>query len=186
MKQGLTISLTLMLLCGFSVYAQDKQDSAPAAQASGLRADVLNELAGVEKKLVGLAEAIPAEKYAWRPGQGVRSVSEVFMHVAGGNYNLPRALGTQPPAGVNPREFEKTITEKAKVIETLKQSFEHARQAVSKTSDADVDKAVKLFGRDSTYRGVFLAMVTHMHEHLGQMIAYTRMNGITPPWSAER
>jgi uncharacterized damage-inducible protein DinB len=196
MKRYLNTSLILMLLFGsgvLAVYAQGGQASttpaastAPTTPASGFRAEFLNQLADVEKKLVGLAEAIPQEKYTWRPGEGVRSVSEVFLHVAGGNFAIPRAVGVQPPADLNLRGFDKSTTDKAKVVETLKQSFEHVRQAALKTPDADLDKAVKLFGSDSSTRGVFFLLANHMHEHLGQSIAYARMTGIVPPWTAER
>jgi uncharacterized damage-inducible protein DinB len=147
------------------------------------QSDLLANLADTEKKIVSLAEAVPAEKYIWRPAEGVRSISEVFMHIAGANYTIPSALGVKPPAGLS-RDMEKTVTDKAKVVEQLKQSFAHVRQAISSTTDDA--KATKLFGRDSTNGGVKLLIITHLHEHLGQSIAYARMNKVTPPWSAGR
>ncbi len=80
--------------------------------------------------------------------------------------------------------MEKTVTEKAKVVEMLKKSFEHVRQALLSKSDADLDSPAKLFGQETTVRDVLLTTVTHMHEHLGQSIAYARMNGVVPPWTA--
>ena len=88
------------------------------------------------------------------------------------------------PAGLS-RDMEKTVTEKAKVQEVVKQSFEHARKAVSGLSDADMSRAIKMFGRDSTLEELFFVMANHMHEHLGQSIAYARTNGVVPPWSAK-
>src|SRR5437879_11300305 len=85
-----------------------------------------------ETKLLRLAEAVPAEKYTWRPGEGVRSVSEVFLHVAAGNYGILRRVGAQPPEGLDLRGLEKSTTEKAKVVEALKASFAHVRQAPRK------------------------------------------------------
>jgi uncharacterized damage-inducible protein DinB len=156
-----------------------------AAEApSGMRALFLQQLADVEKKVNGLAQAMPAEKYSWRPGDGVRSVSEVFVHIAGANYMFPSLIGVKPPAGIS-RDMEKTVTEKAKVQEVVKQSFEHARKAVSGLSDADMSRAVKMFGRDSTVEAALFIMANHMHEHLGQSIAYARTNGVVPPWSAK-
>ncbi len=154
------------------------------APESGFRAEFLRQLDDVEKKMTSLAQAMPQEKYSWRPGDGVRSVSEVFMHVAGANFMLPNFAGVKPPAGIS-RDMEKTVTEKSKVSEMLKQSFEHIRTAITGTSDADMDKPTKLFGRPATYRGVYLLMANHMHEHLGQAIAYARVNGVVPPWSAK-
>jgi uncharacterized damage-inducible protein DinB len=160
------------------------QATAPAAPStpSGLRADVIWQLTDVEKKLAALAEAMPQEKYGWRPGPGVRSVSEVYMHVAGGNYFLPTFLGAKMPEGIT-RDMEKTVTEKAKVIEALKKSFDHARKAVEGTPDSDLDKKVKFFGQEPSERMMLIVLVSHGHEHLGQSIAYARTNGVAPPWS---
>jgi uncharacterized damage-inducible protein DinB len=195
MKLYLKGSLILFVCFGLNVLTVSAQSgpapaaqqtaAAPAAPTSGFRAEFLTELDDVQKKLVSLAEAIPAEKYTYRPADGVRSVSEVVLHVAGGNFGIPRVLGIQPPEGINPRGFDKSTTEKAKVLDLLKQSFEHARQAALKTPDADLDKTVKLFGRDASTRRVFFQMTLHMHEHLGQLIAYARSNGVVPPWSQQ-
>lgn len=155
----------------------------PALVVAGpLQTDISNELTAVEKKIVSLAEAVPADKFAWRPAEGVRSVSEVYMHVVGANYMLPTMLGAKMPAGIT-RDMEKTVTDKAKVIENLKASFAHARKAVEGVPDADLEKKVKFFGMDKAEREVLMILATHAHEHLGQSIAYARMNGVAPPWS---
>ena len=155
----------------------------PAVAAAGsLQADVANELTAVEKKIVALAEAIPAEKFAWRPAEGVRSVSEVYMHIAGANYMFPTMIRIKPPQGVT-RDMEKTVTEKAQVIEHLKASFAHARKSFEPVPDADLEKKVKFFGTEKTERELILILLNHAHEHLGQSIAYARVNGIAPPWS---
>ncbi|HYY56878.1 MAG TPA: DinB family protein [Pyrinomonadaceae bacterium] len=161
-----------------------QQPKVVAAPASGVRAELLRQLEEAEKKLVALAEATPQEKYSWRPGEGVRSISEVYMHVAGANFNIPKAAGINPPAGLE-SDLEK-IADKVKVVDTLKRSFEHLRAALVSTADADMDKKVKLFGSDTTARDVFILLTTHAHEHLGQSIAYARMNNIVPPWTAAR
>ncbi len=161
--------------------------SAATAQAptTGFRAEFLMQQDGVEKELLALAEATPADKFGWRPGAGVRSVSEVFMHLAGGNYLLLGFAGVKAPDGLSP-SMEKDVTEKAAVIEAMKKSFAHVRAGVASIADADLDKPAKLFGHDTTVRGVLLIAATHEHEHLGQSIAYARMNGIVPPWTAAR
>jgi uncharacterized damage-inducible protein DinB len=153
------------------------------AQA-GMRELFLQQLADVEKKVNSLAQAVPAEKYSWRPAEGVRSISEVFTHIAGANYLFPSMAGVKPPEGIDPK-MEKTITEKSKVQAALKQSFEHARKAVQGLSDADMAKEIKFFGRPMTEEALFFTMANHMHEHLGQSIAYARTNGVVPPWSAK-
>lgn len=155
----------------------------PAAAPAGFRAEFTAEVDSVGKKLVDLAGAMPAEKYGWRPAPGIRSVSEVYVHVAGGDYGIPSFLGVKIPEGIT-RDMEKTVTEKAKVIDTLKKSLEHVKTVVANMSDADLDKKVKFFGgREVSERTVLLVLLNHMHEHLGQSIAYARMNGVAPPWS---
>ena len=151
-----------------------------AASAADLKTEFLDEVAGLEKKYVGLAEATPADKFTYRPAAGVRSVSEVFMHVAGANYMLPRMVGVTPPEGLS-REMEKTVTEKDKVVAELKKSFEHLRGAAA--ASAEPDKVVKVFGREMSQRGFLTFLTGHLHEHLGQSIAYARMNGVRPPWA---
>lgn len=140
-----------------------------------------------ENKLTRLAEAIPADKYTWRPSKDVRSVSEVFLHVATGNYFLPKRVGLEPPAGFDLQGFEKSTTDKAKVTDALKKSFEHVKQAAAKMSDADLDKMAPWFGgRQASYREILFFAAAHQHEHLGQSIAYARMIGVTPPWTEEQ
>jgi uncharacterized damage-inducible protein DinB len=154
-----------------------------ATDVAGFRGDFLYQLGEVEQKVVDLAGAMPAEKYSWRPMEGVRSVSEVYMHIAGANYLLPSFVGFKSPEGIN-RDMEKTITDKSGVVDALKKSFAFIREAVLKTSDADLEKPAKLFGRETTVRDVFFSAALHMHEHMGQSIAYARMNSIVPPWTA--
>ncbi|MEX1276149.1 MAG: DinB family protein [Bacteroidota bacterium] len=178
MKQLAQGCMMILMLFGTLAVAQEKSGMAKSALAGEFMAN----LADVEKKLVGLAEATPAEKYAWRPAEGVRSIGEVFAHLAGGNYFILSFAGVKPPT--LDRDYEKKITEKAKIVEMMKASFAHVRKAAMEASDADLEKQTKMFGRDTNYRNVYLVIVTHAHEHLGQSIAYARMNGLTPPWSA--
>ncbi len=187
MKRCVTCAVVLaVVLVGGAApaFAQSKPSS--AAPADWLRAEFLKSWDDTEKKFVDLAQAVPQEKYTWRPGKGVRSVSEVFLHVAGANYLFMSALGAQSPAEITKDSFETSTTDRAKVVEYLKQSFEHVRQTVQKTSDADLEKPAKLFGRDTTVRGVLWLLATHLPEHLGQSIAYARMNNVVPPWTVAR
>jgi len=154
-----------------------------ATPKSSFRSELLTDLDDVQKKIVDLAKAVPAEKYAWRPDAGVRSVSEVYMHIAGGNYFLATFLGVQPPADM-PKDLEK-ITDKEKVLAEMQKSFEHVRRIAEKATDADLEKSVKMFGSTTTHRGVYITILNHLHEHLGQSIAYARMNKIVPPWSRQ-
>src|SRR5215469_6954736 len=105
---------------------------------TGYRSEVLAEVMIQEDKFLRLAEAIPAAKYTWRPAPDVRSVAEVFLHVSAANFNVYKLVGTPPPVGLDIKGLEKSTTEKTKVIATLKDSFAHARKAISSMSDADL------------------------------------------------
>ena len=169
---------TLLTILTASLFA-----GAALAGPAEVRDGTVAPLATLEKKFVGLAEAMPQGKYSWRPGDGVRSVSELFLHVASANYRLPESIGADIPSGVDAGGMEKSTTDKAKISALVKQSFAHIRAAVAKLSDADIDKAIKLFGRDNTNGGASIIMTEHLSEHLGQSIAYARVNGVVPPWS---
>jgi uncharacterized damage-inducible protein DinB len=155
------------------------------AAATGARAEFLEEVAYYEQRYTRLAEAIPAEKYSWRPGQGVRSIGEVYAHIATANYGIPRAYGTQLPAGLDLKSLTASAGDKGKTVQTLKESFAYFRQAILAITDSDMDKPQKMFGRQTTVRGSFIMITGHFGEHLGQSIAYARVNGIVPPWTAE-
>lgn len=160
------------------------QAPAPATVAlTGFRAEYVAEVEAVGKKLVDLAEAMPADKYAWRPAPGVRSVGEVYVHVCVSDSTLPSFLGMKKLEGVS-RDSEKNVTDKAQIVALLKKAVANAAAAGSAVSDADLDKKVKTYGdQELTERQVLARILFHMHEHLGQSIAYARMNGVTPPWS---
>ncbi len=152
---------------------------------TGYRSEVLAEVMIQEDKFTRLAEAIPAEKYTWRPAPDVRSFAEVFLHVCAANYNLYKLVGSPAPAGIDVRALEKSTTDKTKVIATLKDSFAHAKKAITAMPDADLDKSMDWFGGKNTERGILLFIVRHAAEHLGQSIAYARFVGIVPPWTED-
>jgi len=174
--------LLVLLLSLFASVAAAQTQSAPA-YPPGIRGDFLRQLDEVEKKMVDLAQAIPAEKFAWRPGDGVRSISEVYVHVAIGNFLMPQFIGIQPPPGIGP-ELEQSVTEKAKIVPLLQQSFQHVRKAVQSLPDSRLTASASFFGEQTNVGDVLFRMANHQHEHLGQMIAYARVNSIVPPWSA--
>ncbi len=155
---------------------------AAAQQApTGLKGDMLAQFDEAANKIVQLAEAIPQEKYAWRPATGVRSVGEVVMHVGVGDYFVLTFVGITSP--VELRGAETSMTDKAQMIAFLKQANDHARAAIRSVPEADLDKPTQMFGRQTTYRNAYMTLVSHVHEHLGQLIAYARSNGVVPPWS---
>jgi uncharacterized damage-inducible protein DinB len=159
-----------------------RQAAAPSIPRTGVRAELLHDLDDLQKKILSLANAMPAGKYSWRPVRGVRSVSEVYMHMAGGNYTLVSFVGDKPM--LDTRSYEH-VTEKPRVLEELRRSFDYLRDTIVNTSDADLDKPIRMFGNDSTERAAFMMALNHLHEHLGQSVAYARMNNVVPPWSTE-
>lgn len=176
------------LVMGLSApaFAQDKagdQASPVAAPSTGFRAEFLEEIAYYEQRYTSLATAMPVEKYSWRPGDGVRSVGEVFTHIVQANYGIARALGTSFPAGLDFKALSASSSDKPKVVQALKDSFAHFRGAILALNDADADKPQKMFNRQTTLRGSFIMITGHFGEHLGQSIAYARANGVVPPWT---
>jgi uncharacterized damage-inducible protein DinB len=170
--------------------SQPAQSAAPAQSADktapsyDMKAQALVDLDDMHKKFVGLATAVPQEKYTWRPADGVRSISEVFLHISAANYNIPTMLGTPAMPEYMAKDFDKSTTDKAKIIDQLNKSFEYAHSAIEKMSNADFAKPEKKLGPDANDGDVVYILVTHAHEHLGQSIAYARVNGIVPPWTA--
>lgn len=158
----------------------------PAQAAGGFKADLLQDLQGVSDQIVQLAQAIPAEKYTWRPAEGVRSIAEAYLHIAAGNYEI---LGFTPyhaaGAPADLAKFETSTSDKAQVVAALQKSFQATRETIEKIPDSALDKPVKP-GSKYTVRAALLGIPGHAHEHLGQEIAYARMNGVVPPWTARQ
>jgi uncharacterized damage-inducible protein DinB len=186
MKRTLSaLALLILSASGVRVVAQVNPYKDGTPGVTGYRSEVLAEVMVQEDKFTRLAEAVPADKYTWRPAPDVRSFSEVFLHVAAANYNIYKLVGTPPPAGFNVQGYDKSTTDKAKVIAALKDSFAHAKSAIKAMPDADLEKSLDWFGGKNTQRGVLLFVVRHAAEHLGQSIAYARVAGIVPPWTED-
>ena len=181
--RALRLTLIAAAVAGAASTAAGQAAPAAAAPTAGYRAEFLKEMQYFEGRFTQLAEAIPADKFTWRPAAGVRSVAEVLLHVAGANQGLPGMAGIKPPAGFSMQGYEASTTDKARIIAEVKKSFEHIRAAASQMKDADADKAMKVFGMDMTGRSFSFFMARHLGEHLGQLIAYARVNGVVPPWS---
>ena len=142
----------------------------------------------VSSQLIALAEVTPAEKFGWRPAPGVRSTSEVYMHIALANFYLlsvtgpkmPVELTREPAPGFN---MEKSVTSKAEVINWLKRSLEAVKQAHLAVTPQDLQRKVHIYDRDTNVDGMYLRIIVHANEHMGQLVAYARMTGVVPPWS---
>lgn len=163
-----------------------------AAQAQqGFMATMHRDISDMEKKLVDLATAIPESAYAWRPAPGVRSVGEVLQHIAADNYILPVYMGTPAPAATGitadygtavAYETRSGLT-KAQIVADLRASFAHLHRAINTNTDANITENIDWFGTQATRLQGMTGTVGHLHEHLGQLIAYARSNGVKPPWS---
>jgi uncharacterized damage-inducible protein DinB len=136
----------------------------------------------VSQQLVALAEATPADKFAWRPAPGVRSTSEVYMHIVDANFYLLSITGPKMPADF-PDDAEKKITSKPDVIAWLKRSLEAVKAAHLAETPKDLERKVHIQDRDTNVDGMYLRILVHANEHMGQLVAYARMTGVAPPWS---
>jgi uncharacterized damage-inducible protein DinB len=136
----------------------------------------------VTQQLLALAEATPEEKFSWRPAPGVRSTSEVYMHIAEANFYLLSVTGPKMPADMK-EGMEKTVTAKAQVISWLKRSLDAVKQAHLAVTPKDLQRKVHIADRDATVDGMYLRILVHANEHMGQLIAYARMTGVVPPGS---
>jgi uncharacterized damage-inducible protein DinB len=148
-----------------------------------MKGQALVDMDQVRQKFVALAEAVPAEKYSWRPGEGVRSIGEVYLHIAAANHNIPTMMGTAKDAKYMAKDFQTSIAEKKQIVDEVNESFLFAIAEIKKMSNADFAKPEKALGPDANAGDVIYILVTHAHEHLGQSIAYARMVGVTPPWT---
>ncbi len=179
-----TIALTAMLLATSAA----ARAATPAARTGGFQGDLDMYLADAQEKILALEEEIPQSKFTWRPAPGVRSVAEVFLHVAYANYRVTMlATGKEIPASADwvadRGKWDTRTTDKAQIKKILEASFAHARDAARSIPDADLDKQVSFFGKEVTRRAALLQLQAHAYEHLGQAIAYARSNKVTPPWS---
>lgn len=144
-------------------------------------------IAFAQSQIMMLVQAIPADKFAWTPGAGVRSVSEVCAHIIGGNYLFATRLGAKAPAELTLESLEKDLKTKEACIAELKRSFEILSTAIKGTKDDALATKVEFpFPGEYTMMSAMLISMGHANEHLGQLIAYARMNSIVPPWSEKK
>lgn len=171
-------ALALLVALGVGVLA-----AAPSAEAQSLTEETIFDLQGVAEKMITLTGAVPESEFDWRPMEGVRSIGEVYMHVASANFRFPGMLGSEPPAGT-PDAWIRGDAEGVDAdtaARALTASFRYLIRVVNDIDD--LDAPMDVFGRSTNVRGFLIVMTTHLHEHLGQSIAYARTRGIVPPWS---
>jgi len=184
MKKFLILfALSVVTLHAQTVQQNPRQTPQINPEYEGLWEGYDGEWGHVSRQLIALAEAIPADKYSWRPAPGVRSVSEIFMHIAQANFYLLSVTGPKMPQDMAKDDLEETVTSKPAVIADLKRSLDAVKTARSQLKPGDLERKVKIEGKTVTVDGMYLRIIVHDNEHMGQLIAYARLNGIVPPWS---
>jgi uncharacterized damage-inducible protein DinB len=148
------------------------------AHSAGMQAAFGKDAVTLSEKFTGLARVMSG-KYDWKPGQGVRSVGDVFNLIVKENGMLASVLSGTPSTGAQPAP----ITDSDKLQGALRASYVNLQKAIAGVSDNDLQTPVKLFGRDMTKQAALMLIIVDQHEHLGQSIAYARTNGVVPPWS---
>jgi hypothetical protein len=181
-KVFMTVLLLVVSLSG-GASAQNSDAADHTAPSYDMKAQSLQDLGAVQKKFVDLANALPADKLTWRPSADSRSFAEVFLHVAGERYGILALMGAAPPAGFDGKTFEKSTTDRARIVEELNKSWEFTEKAINGMSNADFAKLLPKLGPQANAGDVIYILVADAHEHLGQSVAYARENGIVPPWT---
>jgi uncharacterized damage-inducible protein DinB len=187
-KEGLRVILIgAAMLAALPAGARAQSMSpAPAGDMTAGKVDVksmvLADLKETREKIVSLAQAVPEDKYGWNPGPGVRSVGETYMHIVATNFTFPEMWGVPPPPAkdLNQRPFPK----KERVIQLLNTSFDYLQNSIKRIPDSRLNEPRDFFGTPMPLADILFHIAGHEHEHLGQSIAYARMNGVAPPWSA--
>jgi len=181
----------------------NRRFSAMSTRLPGFKGEYLWEFEIAEQQLLALAEAFPAERYGWRPAETARSVSEVLVHLAAGSRMFLVMLGVEAAPDlygnlegdgvarlmamfVKNESLEKSITDKVAVLAWLRKSLDAVRTAFVEASDAELDRPEEFFGERTTVRRLYMRGLCHMHEHMGQLIAYARAMGMPAPWQVER
>ena len=187
-----TIPAVICLSCALSggavvALAQNSEKSTDSTSPSyDMKGQALVDLAVVQKKMIDLAQALPNDKLTWRPSADTRSFAEVFLHVAGERYGILSLMGAKPPASFNAHDFDKSTTDRDRIIAELNQSWDFAEKTIKGMSNADFAKLLPKLGPQANAGDVVYILVADAHEHLGQLVAYSRENGVVPPWTTEQ
>ncbi|MEX0845923.1 MAG: DinB family protein [Balneolaceae bacterium] len=171
---AITLSILLILVLTCPALAQEAEND--------FKEQFTNHFS-YANRVVQLAKAIPAEDYSWRPAEGVMSIEEVFAHIAQSNYYyLTGTLGLESPEGLDLQNMGE-VTGKDEVLKLMEESIDFVNASVADLPEEVLTDSYQLYGRSVTGQAVLFQLVTHLSEHVGQSIAYARMNGVTPPWS---
>jgi len=180
----LLVSMLLILgFVGTGLAVAEQTDS--TSPSYDLKAQALLDLGNVQKKFVDLANAVPADKFGWKPSGDTRSFAEVLMHVAGERYQILGLMGAKAPDQFDGKTFEKSKADKAEVIAELNKTWEFTKQTIGGMNNADFAKLLPKLGPQANAGDVVYILVADAHEHLGQAITYARVNGVVPPWTVD-
>lgn len=176
-----------------SLFGATSSFSNPPSDAEVIKKEFLGQIEFVQGRLSQLAGAMPQSTMEWRPMEGVRSVSEVYLHAAFANYICVTVSGGTVPDDIGftmdfskAHEWDTGSTDKAEVIEDMNESFDILKKRIAELTEEDLNREVEIFGMTMTIRNFIVTMIAHCHEHLGQGVAYARMNGVVPPWSQQQ
>lgn len=171
-----------LLLAGLFVILP-RAAAADSPFEAAFRTSLLKSFNDASGKILSLAEAIPESNYGWRPMEKVSSVQEILIHVTETNLGLGARLGGTPPAGLDRKSVRTAMKTKADAIKITEQAMDFIREVIAQIPAAELIPEVTVFGRPAPKMRVAFLPADHAHEHLGQLIAYARMNRIVPPWS---
>jgi uncharacterized damage-inducible protein DinB len=180
----------MLIVAGLSArairsWAQPADAADHTAPSYDMKSQALLDLEAMQKKFVDLANSLPTNKFTWRPSADSRSFAEVFLHVAGERYGILGMMGAPKPEGFDGKTLEKSTTDKTRIVQELDKSWEFTQKTIKDMSNADFAKLLPKLGPQANAGDVVYILVADAHEHLGQLIAYSRENGIVPPWTAE-
>ena len=181
--------VAMLLIAGFvgagTTLAAADNTTDHSTPSYDMKAQAMLDLETVQKKFVDLANAVPADKFKWRPSSDTRTFAEVLLHVAGERYQILGLMGAKGPENFNEKVFEKSTTDKAQIVSELNQTWEFTKQILGTMSNADFAKSLPKLGPQANAGDVVYILVADAHEHLGQAITYARVNGVVPPWTVE-
>lgn len=181
----LSLMLALVVAIAFPSFSAAADTTDHTMPSYDMKGQSLVDLQAAQKKFVDLANALPADKFNWRPSPDSRSFAEVFLHVSGERYGILSLMGATPPASYDRKTYEKSTTDKARIIDELNKSWEFAQKTINGMPNAEFAKLLPKLGPQANAGDVIYILVADAHEHLGQTVAYARENGIAPPWTIE-
>ena len=181
----LSLMLALVVAIAFPSFSAPADTTDHTMPSYDMKGQSLVDLQAAQKKFLDLANALPADKFNWRPSPDSRSFAEVFLHVSGERYGILSLMGASPPASYDRKTYEKSTTDKTRIIDELNKSWEFAQKTINGMPNAEFAKLLPKLGPQANAGDVIYILVADAHEHLGQTVAYARENGIVPPWTIE-